>query len=69
MAHRTKPLRRAWFCDYANRIHLLWRMSNLHNRFNVQGALLSYTAHRFKAMAKVDGQLFKHFVADKDRAS
>ncbi|GAA4738126.1 transposase [Flavisolibacter ginsenosidimutans] len=55
------------FVIMPNHIHLLWRISNLHDRFNVQGALLSYTAHRFKTVAKEDGKLFKHFVADKDR--
>jgi REP element-mobilizing transposase RayT len=58
------------FVIMPNHIHLLWRMSNNHGRPEVQGALLSYTAHRFKELLKKDGtqKLSSYFVGDADRA-
>lgn len=57
------------FVIMPNHIHLLWRINNIHVRREVQGTLLSYTAHQFKALLKEDKRaLSRHFVGDKDRA-
>ena len=57
------------FVIMPNHIHLLWRISNNHGRPEVQGAFLSYTAHRFKKMLSQHStqKLSSYFVGDADR--
>lgn len=56
------------FVIMPNHIHLLWKIEDGFDRANVQGALLSYTAHEFKK--RIDGdveQLKKYQVNLVDR--
>ena len=57
------------FVIMPNHIHLLWRINDKLARGEVQGALLSYTAHQFKKrLAEEDkAKLKNHFVGDADR--
>lgn len=57
------------FVIMPNHIHLVWKINNKHARAEVQGSLLSFTAHQFKDHLKnVDGKkLNDHFVGDADR--
>jgi len=53
-----------------NHIHLLWRIAAGYEREQVQGALISYTAHAFKKYLKKynPGILEKHYVDAADRS-
>ena len=57
------------FVIMPNHIHLLWRISEGFERVEVQGALLSFTAHAFKKYLKERNNelLEKHYVHDADR--
>lgn len=57
------------FVIMPNHIHLLWRIHNKFARREVQGALLSFTAHQFKDHLRENNRtkLFQHYVAEKDR--
>jgi len=57
------------FVIMPNHIHFLWRINNTYARAEVQGALLSYTAHKFKEHLQDTNKaiLMKHFVGDADR--
>jgi putative transposase len=52
-----------------NHIHLLWKISDDYVRREVQGALLSYTAHAFKKAIKENQRdiLKQYYVDDADR--
>ena len=57
------------FVIMPNHIHLIWKINDDFNRSEVQGALLSYTAHQFKKHLKATAPqgLQKYYVADADR--
>lgn len=58
------------FVIMPNHIHLLWQIENGYERVNVQGALLSFTAHEFKKKLMNRGEKFlleKHLVNLIDR--
>jgi REP element-mobilizing transposase RayT len=57
------------FVIMPNHIHLLWKISDGVERFNAQGALLSFTAHAFKKylMTVNPVMLNKHYVNKIDR--
>lgn len=57
------------FVIMPNHIHLLWQINNRLARREVQGALLSFTAHRFKEQLEEVNKrkLYNHFVGDADR--
>ena len=54
-----------------NHFHLLWKISDGLERKDVQGALFSFTAHKFKKYLKKSDPflLEKHFVNKSDRSS
>jgi len=58
------------FVIMPNHIHLLWKMADGFEREEVQGALLSFTAHAFKKYLKDHNPalLEQHYVDDADRS-
>ncbi|WP_199119682.1 transposase [Pedobacter sp. ASV28] len=57
------------FVIMPNHIHLLWKIADGFERANVQGTLLSFTAHEFKKSLKTDGQMHRnHLVNLSDRS-
>ncbi len=54
-----------------NHFHLLWKISDGFERKDVQGALFSFTAHKFKRYLKKSDPflLEKHFVDKSDKSS
>ncbi len=57
------------FVIMPNHIHLIWKINDKYARAEVQGALLSFTAHQYKEyLKKTDKQkLNDYFVGDADR--
>lgn len=57
------------FVIMPNHIHLLWKIADGFEREEVQGALLSFTAHAFKKYLKEHNPelLDQHYVQDADR--
>jgi len=51
---REKRCRIYGFVIMPNHIHLLWQICDGYDRFEVQGALLSFTSHEFKKRLKSD---------------
>lgn len=68
--HRNERCTIHAFVIMPNHIHLLWRIQNKFARREVQGALLSFTAHKFRDYLSETSKpkLLQHVVADKDRA-
>jgi len=67
--HKEERCKVFGFVIMHNHIHLIWRINDKHARGEVQGALLSYTAHQFKEhLRKTDrAKLNDYFVGDSDR--
>src|SRR5690349_16607558 len=57
------------FVIMPNHIHLIWRITDAYQRFEVQGALFSYTGHRFKKYVSAGSSslLSNYLVCDADR--
>jgi REP element-mobilizing transposase RayT len=57
------------FVIMPNHVHLLWKIADGFIRSEVQGALLSYTAHQFKEHLKSNNPEILHYyyVCDADR--
>lgn len=58
------------FVIMPNHIHLLWKIADGFERDEVQGALLSFTAHEFKKYLKANNPVLleQHYVDDADRS-
>lgn len=58
------------FVVMPNHFHMLWQISDGFERKDVQGALFSFTAHKFEEYLKQKNplQLEKHFVGTSDRS-